>query len=60
MTNLSDRSYIDIENYAALFALKGSLLSSDITPAYYWLRSKHNHRGVTLLNDQTTNQLSEP
>lgn len=38
--SLSDRSYIDIENYARLFAPKASLLSGDITPAYSMLNDE--------------------
>jgi len=40
MKSLSDRFYIDIENYARLFAPKGSLLSGDITPAYSMLNDE--------------------
>src|SRR5438067_11210494 len=31
---LSARSHLDLEDYAGLFAVKGDLLSGDITPAY--------------------------
>jgi hypothetical protein len=34
MKNLSDLSYIDLENYGRLFEHKGSLVSGDISPAY--------------------------
>lgn len=34
MKNLSSLSYIDLENYGRLFEHKGSLVSSDISPAY--------------------------
>src|SRR6266699_2882921 len=34
---LSARSYIDLDDYARLFAPKGSLISGDITPAYSML-----------------------
>lgn len=40
MKSLSNRSYIDIENYARLFAPKGSFLSGDITPAYSMLNDE--------------------
>jgi hypothetical protein len=40
MKSLSERSHIDVENYARLFEPKGSLLSGDITPAYSMLNDE--------------------
>ena len=34
MKNLSDQSYIDLQNYGRLFGHKRSLVSGDISPAY--------------------------
>ena len=44
---LSARSYIDLEDYARLFAPKGSLLSGDITPAYSMLNDEIIERIVS-------------
>jgi hypothetical protein len=43
---LSSRPYIDMENYARLFAYKGSRLSGDITPAYSMLNDEIIERVV--------------
>ena len=44
---LSARSHFDLEDYAGLFALKGDLLSGDITPAYSKLNDEVIERIVT-------------
>ena len=40
MKKLSDQPFIDLEGYARLFELKGSLISGDITPAYSTLNEE--------------------
>jgi hypothetical protein len=40
MKKLSDQPFIDLEGYARLFQLKGSLISGDITPAYSTLNEE--------------------
>jgi hypothetical protein len=40
VSRLSARPYIDMENYARLFAYKGSRLSGDITPTYSMLNDE--------------------
>jgi hypothetical protein len=40
MKKLSDEPFIDLEGYAQLFELKGSLISGDITPAYSTLNEE--------------------
>jgi hypothetical protein len=47
VSRLSARPYIDIENYARLFAYKGSRLSGDITPAYSALNDEIIERVVS-------------
>ena len=44
---LSGRSHLDLEEYAQLFAPKGSLLSGDITPAYSMLNDEVIERIVS-------------
>jgi hypothetical protein len=44
---LSARSHLDLEDYARLFAPKGSLLSGDITPAYSMLNDEVIERIVS-------------
>jgi hypothetical protein len=46
MKNLSDQSYIDLENYGQLFRHKGELLSGDISPAYSALNDEIIERVV--------------
>jgi hypothetical protein len=40
MKKLRDKPFIDLEGYAQLFELKGSLISGDITPAYSTLNEE--------------------
>jgi sulfotransferase family protein len=47
LKRLSARSHLDLEDYARLFAPKGSLLSGDITPAYSMLNEEVIERIVT-------------
>ena len=47
LKRLSARSHLDMENYARLFAPKGSLLSGDITPAYSMLNDEVIERIVS-------------
>ena len=44
---LSARSHLDLEDYAGLFAVKGELLSGDITPAYSMLNDEVIERIVS-------------
>ena len=44
--NLSDQSYIDLENYGQLFRHKGAHLSGDISPAYSILNDEIIERAV--------------
>src|SRR5437879_6070971 len=44
---LSARSHLDLEDYAGLFAVKGKLLSGDITPAYSMLNDEVIERIVS-------------
>jgi hypothetical protein len=46
MKDLSDQSYIDLENYGQLFRHKGALLSGDISPAYSTLNDEIIERVV--------------
>jgi hypothetical protein len=47
VTRLSARPYIDMENYARLFAYKGSRISGDITPTYSMLNDEVIERVVS-------------
>jgi hypothetical protein len=47
VSRLSARPYIDMENYARLFAHKGARLSGDITPAYSMLNDEMIERVVS-------------
>jgi hypothetical protein len=47
VSRLSARPYIDMENYARLFAHKGPRLSGDITPAYSMLNDEMIERVVS-------------
>jgi sulfotransferase family protein len=47
VSRLSTRPYIDMENYARLFAYKGSRLSGDITPTYSMLNDEIIERIVS-------------
>jgi hypothetical protein len=47
VNRLSARPFIDMENYARLFAYKGSRLSGDITPAYSILNDEIIERVVS-------------
>src|SRR6266566_3828362 len=47
LKRLSARSHLDLEDYARLFAPKGSLLSGDITPAYSMLNDEVIERIVS-------------
>jgi hypothetical protein len=47
VSRLSAQPYIDMENYARLFAHKGSRLSGDITPAYSMLNDEMIERVVS-------------
>jgi hypothetical protein len=40
LKGLGARSHLDLDEYARLFAPKGSLLSGDITPAYSMLNDE--------------------
>src|SRR5438034_3343618 len=47
LSRLSTRPYLDMENYARLFAYKGSRLSGDITPTYSMLNDEIIERIVS-------------
>lgn len=47
LNRLSARSHLDLDEYARLFAPKGSLLSGDITPAYSMLNDEVIERIVS-------------
>ena len=47
VSRLSTRPYFDMENYARLFAYKGSRLSGDITPTYSMLNDEIIERVVS-------------
>ncbi|HEY6112439.1 MAG TPA: sulfotransferase [Chthoniobacterales bacterium] len=49
LNKLSERSYIDVEQYAQLFAPKGSRLSGDISPTYSMLNDEVIERIVDYL-----------
>jgi hypothetical protein len=51
MKDLSDQSYIDLENYGQLFRHKGALLSGDISPAYSTLNDEIIERVVNHFPD---------
>src|SRR5204862_5410398 len=51
LQKLSERSYIDLEQYAQLFAPKGSRLSGDISPTYSMLNDEVIERIVHYLPD---------
>jgi hypothetical protein len=51
LKRLSGRSHLDLEEYARLFASKGSLLSGDITPAYSMLNDEVIERIVSHFPD---------
>jgi hypothetical protein len=51
MKSLAAQLYVDMDNYARLFELKGSLLSGDITPAYSMLNDEIIERVVTFFPD---------
>src|SRR5207253_633787 len=58
---LSARSHLDLEDYAGLFAVKGELLSGDITPAYSMLNDEVIERIVShfpnLRSEEHTSEL---
>ena len=49
LKSLSERSYIDLENYARLFEGKGSQLSGDISPSYSLLNDEVIERIIDYL-----------
>lgn len=51
LRKLSERSYIDLDNYARLFEAKGSRLSGDISPSYSALNEEIIARIIEYLPD---------